>query len=78
MESVTVVFRNGNIVNFVAQEFGADLTENRDLVNKYPYKNAQGQDSFIHLRPDEVVGVFLTTSPGRNEPPIAYSVAGNK
>ena len=60
MPVVTVVFTNGNIVEFTAQEFDADLGENRRSVNKYPYKDASGQDSAIHLTPDEVAGVFLT------------------
>jgi hypothetical protein len=75
MEDVTVVFTNGNIVNFAAQEFDVDLVEERNLINKYPYKDAQGQDSSIHLRPNQVAGVFRTRSSGGGESSIHYSVA---
>ena len=76
MPSVTVVFKNGNIVNFGAMELELDLTENRSTINKYPYKDAQGRDSFIHLEPNEVVGVFLTEATDRMQPPVAYKVSG--
>jgi hypothetical protein len=51
MESVTVVFTNGRIVNFSAEEFDADLRATPTLVNKYPYKHARGNDSAIYLKP---------------------------
>ena len=75
MEDVTVVFTNGNIVSFVAQEFGVNLKEDRGSTNEYFYKDAQGQDSSIHLRPNQVAGVFRTRSSGGAEPSIHYSVA---
>jgi hypothetical protein len=75
MEDVTVVFLNGNIVSFVAQEFDVDLKEDSGSTNKYSYKDAQGQDSSIHLRPNQVAGVFCTRSSGGGEPSIHYSVA---
>ena len=53
MEDVTVVFNNGNIVSFVAQEFDVNLKEDGGSTNKYSYKDAQGQDSSIHLRPNQ-------------------------
>jgi len=53
MEDVTVVFLKGNIVSFVAQEFDVDLKEDSGSTNKYSYKDAQGQDSSIHLRPNQ-------------------------
>jgi hypothetical protein len=73
MEDVTVVFNNGNIVSFVAQEFDVNLMEDGGSTNKYPYKDAQGQDSSIHLRPNHVAGVFRTRSSGGGEPSIHYS-----
>jgi hypothetical protein len=62
MANVTVVFANGNVVNFAAQEFDADLidTMGPGLVNRFPYKDADGKDSAIHLKPNAVVGVFVT------------------
>lgn len=75
METVTVVFTNGNVVSFNATEFDVSLTENRNYLNKYPYKNAQGEDSFIYLEPSDVSGVFITKAPSRNDPPVRYSVA---
>jgi hypothetical protein len=77
MESVTVVFTNGNVVQFHTQEFDADLTVNPSRVNKYPYKNASRQDSSIYLKPNNVAGLFLTTSPARGERAIAYTVPGS-
>jgi hypothetical protein len=78
MVTVTVVFRNGDVVNFAAQEFDADLREGSNFVNKYPYKDAEGADSAIQLRPADVAGLFVT--PGKelrsDEPAIAYTVAG--
>jgi hypothetical protein len=64
MEDITVVFNNGNIVSFVAQEFDVNLKEDGGSTNKYSYKDAQGQDSSIHLRPNQVAGVFRTRSSG--------------
>jgi hypothetical protein len=78
MVNVTVVFINGNVVNFVAQEFDADLRSGTGVVNKYPYKDAEGQDSAIHLKPSEVAGVFLTpTREARrgDDQTISYTVA---
>jgi len=63
MVNVTVVFRNGDVVNFAAQEFDADLRGGSNIVNKYAYKDAEGADSAIQLRPDDVAGVFVTLSP---------------
>ena len=62
MVNVTVVFTNGTIVSFPAQEFDADLinTQGSDLVSKFPYKDAEGDGSAIHLRPDDVAGLFVT------------------
>jgi hypothetical protein len=60
MVSVTVVFTNGNVVEFAAQEFDVNLHGDRSNVNKYPYKDAEGKDSTIHLQPAEVAGVFVT------------------
>jgi hypothetical protein len=37
MVNVTVVFRNGDVVNFAAQEFDADLRGGSNIVNKYAY-----------------------------------------
>jgi hypothetical protein len=61
MVNVTVVFTNGNIVSFPAEEFDADLinTHGENLVNKFPYKDARGNGSAIHLRPDDVAGLFV-------------------
>jgi hypothetical protein len=60
MVSVTVVFTNGTVVEFAAQEFDVNLHGDRSNVNKYPYKDAGGKDSTIHLQPAEVAGVFVT------------------
>jgi hypothetical protein len=60
MVSVTVVFTNGTVVEFAAQEFDVNLNGERGNVNKYPYKDAAGNDSSIHLQPAEVAGVFVT------------------
>lgn len=40
MEDITVVFNNGNIVSFVAQEFDVNLKEDGGSTNKYSYKDA--------------------------------------
>ena len=60
MVSVTVVFTNGNVVEFAAQEFDVNLHGERGNVNKYLYKDAEGKDSTIHLQTAEVAGVFVT------------------
>jgi hypothetical protein len=72
MEDVTVVFNNGNIVSFVAQEFDVDLKGDGGHTNEYPYKDAQDRDSSIHLRPNQVAGVFRTRSSEGGEPSIHY------
>jgi hypothetical protein len=65
MVNVTVVFTNGTIVSFAGQEFDADLvnTYGESAVKKFPYKDAKGQDSVIHLRLNGVAGVFVTPAP---------------
>jgi hypothetical protein len=47
-----VVFTNGSIVSFAAQEFDADLmiTSGENSVKMFPYKYAKGQDLLIYLR----------------------------
>jgi hypothetical protein len=60
MVSVTVVFTNGTVVEFAAQEFDVNLHGDRSNVNKYPYRDAGGKDSTIHLQPAEIAGVFVT------------------
>ena len=60
MVSVTVVFTNGTVVEFAAQQFDVNLEGERGNVNKYPYKDAEGKDSTIHLQTAEVAGVFVT------------------
>jgi hypothetical protein len=77
MDSVTVVFENGDIVQFDAQEFDADFAENRGLINKYPYKDAQGSDSAIYLKPSHVAGIFLTKPADNVSPAVAYKVPGS-
>jgi len=59
MVNVTVVFTNGSIVNFAAQEFDADLvsTYGENSVKQFPYKDAKGQGSVIHLRLKDVLGL---------------------
>jgi hypothetical protein len=64
MVAVTVVFTNGNIVNFNAREFDVDLGTSRGILNKYAYKDDEGEDSTIHLKPAEVAGVFVTSNTG--------------
>jgi hypothetical protein len=63
MADVTVVFVNGNVVRFAAQEFDADLRSGSGSTNKYPYKDSEGQDSAIHLRPNQVAGIFIAPDP---------------
>ena len=59
MVNVTVVFTNGSIVSFAAQEFDADLvsTYGENSVKKFPYKDAKDQGSVIHLRLKDVLGL---------------------
>ncbi len=80
MDTVTVVFTNGNIVSFMAEEFDVAL-ENRssDKIAKYSYKNGRGGDSHVYLKPSEVAGIFLTQiDPREREPAIHYTVPGKK
>jgi hypothetical protein len=74
MVNVVVVFTNGNVVEFTGQEFDADLADTlgASLVSRFPYKDAEGKDSAIHLKPDEVAGIFVT--PSTDE--IATKVSG--
>ena len=60
MVSVTVVFTNGTVVEFAAQEFDVNLHGERGNVDKYAYKDAEGKESAIHLQSAEVAGVFVT------------------
>ena len=60
MVSVTVVFTNGTVVEFAAQEFDVNLHAERGNVDKYPYKDAEGKESAIHLQSAEVADVFVT------------------
>jgi hypothetical protein len=79
MEDVTVVFTNGNVVQFRAEEFDANLVDTLGpgLVTKFPYKDAEGNDSAVHLMPNEVAGIFITPSRGtRRDESIKYSVSG--
>jgi hypothetical protein len=57
---VVVVFTNGNVVTFAAKQFDTDLRSDVGIINKYPYKDAEGNDSAIHLRPNDVAGLFVT------------------
>jgi hypothetical protein len=77
MDSITIVFDNGDIVQFYAQEFDADFTVNPGRINKYPYKDAQRNDSAIYLKPNEIAGFFLTRAPDDVSPAIAYKVPGS-
>ena len=72
MEVVTVVFTNGNIVTFEAQEFDADMAQDPGSLNKYPYKNPRGEDSAIYLKPAEVAGVFRTKGARDSDRSISY------
>jgi hypothetical protein len=82
MVNVVVTFTNGNVVEFVAQEFKANLlnTGGASSVIKFPYKDAKGNDSAIHLRPNDVSGLFVTPRDElrSGEAGIRYSVAGLK
>jgi hypothetical protein len=68
MVNVTVVFTNGSIVSFAAQEFDADLmiTSGESSVKMFPYKYAKGQDLLIYLRHNDVLRVFVTSAPSLN------------
>jgi hypothetical protein len=63
MADVTVVFTNGNVVRFAAQVFDAELRSASGSTNKYPYKDSEGKDSAIHLRPNQVAGIFVMPHP---------------
>jgi hypothetical protein len=80
MEDVTVVFTNGNVVQFAAQKFKVSLrnTGSASSVQEFPYKDAEGNDSAIHLKPDDVSGLFVTPGGPRrsDDPAIGYTVAG--
>lgn len=79
MVHVTVVFTNGNVVTFFAQEFNVNLfdTDANSYVSKFTYKDHQGNDSAVHLKPDDVAGIFVTPQHGPSgDRPIGYSVAG--
>jgi hypothetical protein len=82
MVNVVVVFTNGNVVEFAAQEFKVSLlnTGGASSVHEFPYKDARGDDSAVHLRPDDVSGLFVTPGgPLRSgDHAIRYSVAGLK
>jgi len=82
MVNVVVTFTNGNVVEFVAQEFKANLlnTGGASSVIEFPYKDAKGNDSAVHLRPNDVSGLFITPRDEfrSGEPAIRYSVAGLK
>jgi hypothetical protein len=79
MVNVVVVFTNGNVVEFAAQELDVNLlnTGGASSVIKFPYKDAKGNDSAIHLRPNDVSGLFVTPGgPLRSgDHAIRYSVA---
>jgi hypothetical protein len=65
MVDMTVVFTNGSVAHFLAEEFDANFGARAAHVNKYPYKDAQGNESAIYLKPNDVSGVFLTqAAPG--------------
>jgi hypothetical protein len=77
MQTVTVVFKNGAIAHFSAEEFDANFGEALDYVNKYPYKDARGNESAIYLKPDVVAGVFLTQPPPGETRSISTSSPGS-
>ena len=60
MVSVNGVFTNSTGVEVASQKFDVNLHGERGNVNKYPYKDAEGKDSTIHLQTAEVAGVFVT------------------
>jgi hypothetical protein len=73
------IHQRSNIVSFAAQEFDAGLvnTYGDSSTKKFPNKDANGQDSAMRLRPNDVAGVFVTssTSVDPEEMPITYKVA---
>lgn len=76
VEHVTVVFNNGNVLTFMAEEFDADLAHNSSTLNRYPYKNAKGEESYIFMRPNDISGFFLTKPERGNDPSVQYKVPG--
>jgi len=76
MVDVTVVFTNGDIATFAAEEFEVDLMSNPSRTNTYPYKDARGNDSAIYLRPNAVAGVFVTQPPPGETRSISTRVPG--
>ncbi len=68
------VHQRDTTVTFETQEIDIDLTMgNRNNVNRYPYKNARGEDSAIYLQPSEVAGVILTKDmPGSKKGVTSY------
>ena len=66
MYEVAIVFIDGSKVTFHAQEFDIGF-ESGDLsgtaahqysrIQKFTYKNVHGDDSPLHLRPDQVAGI---------------------
>jgi hypothetical protein len=78
MDSVTIVFTNGNIVNFGAQEFSVSLEgASGYTVRKYEYKDASGEDSAVYLNPGEVAGVILSRAPAGQTHAVSYKVSGS-
>jgi hypothetical protein len=81
MVHVTVAFANGNVVEFDAEEFNVDLydTPGVSCVSKFTYKDHQGNNSAVHLKPEDVAGIFITPYEGvGGGQPIGYAVAGRK
>ena len=77
MHTVTVVFTNGDIVSFAAQEFDVGLDDRQDsIINRFSYKDADGEDSHVYLKPSEIAGVFLTKKPSGRDPAVTYRVPG--
>ena len=77
MVNVTVVFTNGNVVDFAAEEFEVNLAANPARVATYPYKDARGNDSAIYLRANDVAGVFLTQPPPGETRAVTTKVPGS-
>lgn len=80
MIHVTVALTNGNIVGFDAEEFNVNLANSASgVANKFTYKDHQGNDSAVHLKPEEVAGIFVTPSEGAGgSQAIWYAVAGRR
>ena len=77
MHTVTVVFVNGNIVSFKAQEFDVEFKgQQPGFIAKHSYKNAAGEESSIYLKSSEVAGAFLTRSVSSSASPVTYTVPG--